>query len=122
MVSSIAPDHPEATCRRCGGGNVTWYAPSPFWNAVMRDEEPRTRPEPYNGIVCPTCFCLLAVERGLADGFRVSAAKQPAELSLTTHATTGGQMVGDVIQGDVVSGRAGPGRVWDADRDLWVSS
>ncbi len=101
MVSSIAPDHPEATCRRCGGPNVCWYAPSPLWNAVMRDEEPRTRPERFSGIVCPTCFCVLTAESGLeVDGFRVDAAKQPAGLSLTT----------------------ADGRVWDADRDLWVSS
>ena len=55
------PDfHPEKYCHRCGRLNVwSWSAPSPLWNAVMDDQ-------PY-GIVCPSCFALLAETSGAVE-------------------------------------------------------
>lgn len=59
-----APDpHPEDTCERCGRPNVeNWHAPSPLWNAVMR--EPETGVDRFN-VVCPGCFALLVQEKGI---------------------------------------------------------
>lgn len=54
---------PEATCQRCGRPNArAWHAPSPLWNAVMRDRE--TGDDRF-GIVCPPCFAEMAVEAGV---------------------------------------------------------
>lgn len=55
--------HPETTCERCKRPNVwSWSAPSPLWNAVMRD--PETGQDRY-GIVCPPCFAELAALKGI---------------------------------------------------------
>jgi len=44
----MSSDNAEV-CMKCGSENITWFAPSPLWNAVMRD--------PYlESIVCPVCF------------------------------------------------------------------
>lgn len=40
----------ESRCERCGGPNVTWFAPSEIWNAACPDSD----------IVCPVCFCKAA--------------------------------------------------------------
>ena len=62
----------ESICQRCGRFNPVWTAPSPLWNFVMRGGS-------INGIerycvVCPSCFVLLAEERGvLATGWRLTA-------------------------------------------------
>ena len=59
----LASGHPEAQCQRCDGPNVwSWFAPSPLWNAVMRD--PETGDDAY-GIVCPVCFAELAALKGI---------------------------------------------------------
>lgn len=55
--------HPEDTCERCGGRNLRWHAPSPLWNAVMRD--PATGLDEWS-IVCPRCFAALAEANGIA--------------------------------------------------------
>lgn len=59
--ASIPRSRPaEATCEKCQRPNVwSWHAPSPLWNAVMRDRE--TGADRY-GIVCPPCFEELARE------------------------------------------------------------
>lgn len=57
------PEHPEATCERCGRPNApTWHAPSPLWNAVLRD--PATGADAFS-VLCPPCFAELAEARGL---------------------------------------------------------
>lgn len=65
-------EHPEDYCNRCGGPNVSWVAPSPLWNAVMRGGC-INGPLEFNEIICPTCFFILADERGVASEFRVDA-------------------------------------------------
>lgn len=64
--------HPEAHCNRCGGPNASWTAPSPLWNAVMRGGC-INGPLEFGEIICPTCFFILADERGVASEFRVDA-------------------------------------------------
>lgn len=88
--------HPESRCHRCGGPNVQWVAPSPLWNTVIRggsidgDEE-------FDGIVCPTCFAVLAEQSGVARSWRLAAEVVTANLDLVTPS----------------------GRVWDSQRWLW---
>lgn len=59
-----APEEFEAACRRCGVPNITWTAPSPLWNHVMRAKGR----DLYDGIVCPGCFARLAEETGAVGG------------------------------------------------------
>ena len=87
--------HPESRCGRCGGPNRVWYAPSPLWNAVMRGGS--INGEEEFSVVCPTCFVVLAEERGIAQTWRLDAQEVHAELELTTPS----------------------GRTWDADADRW---
>lgn len=86
----------EEICRRCGGPNPQWCAPSPLWNAVMRGRS-IDGPSEFGEIICPTCFMVLAEERGVARGWRVEATTVNVELETVTPT----------------------GRVWDADRWLW---
>lgn len=89
-------EHPEAGCRRCGGLNVDWAAPSPLWNAVMRGGD-IDGPWEFGEVICPTCFAVLAVERGIViGGFRLTA---EAVVPLTTTTPSG--------------------RVWDPEAWLW---
>ncbi|WCB94471.1 hypothetical protein DSM104299_03208 [Baekduia alba] len=92
-------EHPETTCRRCGGPNVSWFAPSPLWNAVMRGGS-IDGPWEFDELICPTCFCILAEERGIASTWRVHAETINVELETVTPT----------------------GRVWDPETDLWVES
>jgi hypothetical protein len=55
---------PEDSCQRCGGANPVWTAPSPLWNAVIR-EGSINGVETYS-VVCPSCFAALAEEQGIA--------------------------------------------------------
>ena len=54
-------------------------------------------PWEYDETICPTCFCTLADERGVAMRFRVDAAECLVELETVTPS----------------------GRVWNAETDLW---
>lgn len=90
------PDHPERKCWRCLGPNVSWSAPSPLWNEVMRGGDINGA-EIHNGIVCPTCFAVLAQEAKIADLWRMSAERVHVELQTVTPT----------------------GRTWDADSWLW---
>lgn len=86
VESARAPaerQHPEATCHRCGGPNTAWAAPSPLWNAVMRGGTINGQDE-YDGIVCPTCFALLAEARGVAHLWKLSADRVDIELETVT--------------------------------------
>lgn len=93
----VALPHPERHCGRCRGPNVSWTAPSPLWNQVMRGGDINA-PELFGGIVCPTCFARTAEERGIAFGWRLNATDVRVELATTTPS----------------------GRVWDAHQWLWV--
>ena len=93
---SAAHRRPESVCRRCGGANPVWSAPSPLWNQVMRGGSINGDEEFY-GIVCPLCFIALAEQRGIADGWRLSATDVHVELETVTPS----------------------GRVWDDEAWLW---
>jgi hypothetical protein len=60
--------HPEATCQRCGGPNVVWFAPNYVWNEVMPDD---------GGVLCPTCFILAAYQAGVGSRWRVAPDDAP---------------------------------------------
>jgi hypothetical protein len=85
------PDHPlrrkvEDHCHRCGGPNLVWMAPSPLWNEVMRGGNINGA-EPWHGIVCPTCFAMVAEEKGYASLWRLSA--QRVHVALVTVTPSG---------------------------------
>jgi hypothetical protein len=89
--------HPETTCERCGGPNVlSWHAPSPLWNAVLRD--PVTREDRWS-IICPRCFAELAEESVVGS-------------SAGWHWAPCGEPLPEWDMGD--------GRIWDPERCLWV--
>lgn len=93
----MSSTHPEDHCHRCGGPNPSWSAPSPLWNEVMRHGDINRLPEPYDGIVCPTCFAVLAEDMGVATFWRLDAERVFRELKLVTPS----------------------GRVWNAERWMW---
>lgn len=96
-IRDIAWDeHPEHHCARCGGPNITWHAPSPLWNEVMRGGDINAA-ELYDGIVCPVCFAQLAEAQGIAGLWRVDAARVAVPLVTTTPS----------------------GRVWNAETWMW---
>lgn len=86
----------EGICRRCGVLNPDWYAPSPLWNAVMRGGSIDGAWE-YDELICPTCFCILANERGVAVRFRVDAPDVLVDLETVTPS----------------------GRIWNPRTQLW---
>jgi len=92
-MSERAANHPEA-CERCDRGNATWHAPSPLWNAVMRD--PTTGHDRYS-IVCPLCFADLAAEMGFDYSWHFGPHEDVSGLWADAD-----------------------GRVWDAAVCLWV--
>lgn len=55
-------------------------------------------PEDFGGIVCPTCFAVLAEERGVASIWRLDAMAVHVDLETTTPS----------------------GRTWDAGTDRWL--
>lgn len=73
----------ETHCHRCGGPNRPWSAPSPLWNEVMRGGS-INGDEIHDGIVCPTCFVVLAEEAGVASLWRLAAERITAELETVT--------------------------------------
>lgn len=78
-------DHPEHVCGRCGGPNIPWSAPSPLWNEVMRGGDINaTDTELHHGIVCPTCFAVLAEQAGIAQQWRLTAERIHGPLVTTT--------------------------------------
>lgn len=97
QVAALSVDHPERRCHRCGGPNVSWIAPSPLWNQVMRGGDINGDEGP-NGIVCPTCFAVVAQERGVAELWRLTAERVHVPLQTVTPS----------------------GRVWDEPTWMWV--
>lgn len=86
-------------CHRCKGENVTWCAPSPLWNRVMRGND--INGEPIHGdLVCVRCFIVLATEAGITGQWRISVSPEPDGLIYETPS----------------------GRIWDADSWLWTDS
>jgi hypothetical protein len=88
----------EDYCHKCGGPNISWSAPSPLWNEVMRGGDINGDWQ-YDEIICPTCFMVMCQEQGVADHFVVDAKNVKVKLQTTTPS----------------------GRIWDADKGLWVS-
>lgn len=87
----------DETCRRCGGENITWFAPSPLWNFVMRGND--INGEPLHGdLVCLRCFVVLAEEAGIKGRWRLTADPEPDGLVYETPS----------------------GRIWDPERWQWV--
>jgi hypothetical protein len=68
----------ELLCQLCDREYTVWFAPSNIWNAVMRGGV-RANPDEYP-FVCPTCFALLAEERGIqTTGWRLAPEESSAE-------------------------------------------
>jgi hypothetical protein len=93
------PTHPESYCHRCNGPNVSWAAPSPLWNQVMRGGD-INGPWLYDEIICPTCFAVLAEEAGAAANWRLVADVVDADLQTVTPS----------------------GRVWDEHEFRWIDA
>ena len=96
-VPAAAARHPEDYCHRCGGPNVTWSAPSPLWNQIMRGGSINGDWE-FDEIICPTCFCVLGEERGVATFFRVGSDEALVPLETVTPT----------------------GRIWSDEVGLWL--
>lgn len=88
--------HPEDYCHRCSGPNISWSAPSPLWNEVMRGGD-INGPWQYGEIICPTCFAILAEAAGVAQRWRVYAERVNVPLATVTPS----------------------GRVWNPETWLW---
>ena len=86
----------ESVCHRCHGPNIVWSAPSPLWNEVVRAGDINAR-GPYDEIICPTCFCVLAQEQDVAFGWRLIAEQVRVQLATITPS----------------------GRVWNEETWLW---
>lgn len=91
--------HPEDFCHRCLGPNVSWCAPSPLWNYVMRGDDINGS-EPFDGIVCLTCFAILAQDALAGDMWRLEPQRVTVPLKTTTPS----------------------GRVWNPSKWLWEPS
>lgn len=98
-VETRETSHIEDFCHRCGGPNITWAAPSPLWNEVMRGGSINGE-EDFNGIICPICFAVLAEKLGVAALWRLSAKRLLVELETVTPT----------------------GRMWDEQNWQWVAS
>lgn len=83
-------------CRKCGRDNPSWSAPSPLWNAVMRGGSVDGNPI-HDDLVCPSCFIGLAMDAGIASGWRLIATDVNVLLETVTPS----------------------GRVWDDAAFLW---
>lgn len=67
----IAPDHLEAICTDCGGVNVVWFAPSEWWNAVIRRPPDSGHPG-EDPMLCPRCFIVRSEALGYRNVWRVA--------------------------------------------------
>lgn len=82
-TTTVADPYPESMCHRCAGPNRPWSAPSPLWNEVMRGGSINGT-EIFHGIVCPTCFMILAEENGIADLWHLYPRRVHVELETVT--------------------------------------
>lgn len=87
---------PHERCRRCGGANVVWFAPSPLWNLVMREND-INGPIQFGDLVCIPCFIGLAAEKGVQGVWRIGVDPEPEGLVKITPS----------------------GRVWNEETHLW---
>lgn len=71
----------ELLCMICGKEHPVWYAPNDLWNRVIRRDGSDEHP-----FLCPTCFTVLAEERGAGEMFVVSLA--PIRHTETPHSLT----------------------------------
>lgn len=83
-LTGVHHEHPETYCHRCAGPNLPWAAPSPLWNEVMRGDINNTDLDQWDGIVCPTCFMVLAEEAGIAEIWRLYAERVHRPLQTVT--------------------------------------
>lgn len=51
-IANFPDMHPEDYCHRCGGRNVTWYAPQDIWQEAVKYQLQRG----ISGICCPSCL------------------------------------------------------------------
>lgn len=72
----IASDHPEAICDDCGGANVVWFAPSEWWNRVVRRPPDIGHPG-GDPMLCPRCFILRAEVMGICLVWQVAPETAP---------------------------------------------
>lgn len=87
------------TCHRCQGRNVSWRAPSPLWNLVMRGGSINGDPL-YDDLVCIGCFFELAENAGVAGLWSVTVSPEPEGLETVTPS----------------------GRTWNPDTWLWETT
>lgn len=73
----------ESVCEWCLGPNVVWIAPSPLWNAVVRDDGSINGGEEA-AFLCPRCFAVRAEERGIACDWRLTAQRVAVPLETVT--------------------------------------
>lgn len=76
-------DGAEDWCHRCGGDNISWSAPSPLWNRIMRGDNVGGK-EPWDGIICPTCFAVLTEQEGVGKMWLLFPQVVLAELKVVT--------------------------------------
>lgn len=60
----LIPAHPEEKCEKCGGPNVTWFAPNELWNLATNNER--------HVIWCPVCFVKAAEAAGVTAVWSVA--------------------------------------------------
>lgn len=60
------PDRHEGLCDRCGGVNVVWWADHDLWNATGRTDGADEWP-----FLCPSCFAVVAEQRGVVPAHTV---------------------------------------------------
>jgi hypothetical protein len=72
-----ATAHPEDFCEKCGGRNITWFAPSPLWNKYAVEY----------GILCPLCFVELA--RAELDAWKIAPEFYAEHSALPLHHNNG---------------------------------
>lgn len=102
------PEHRESWCGRCFGPNPIWATPSPLWNYVMRGGG--QYPEPFGGIICPTCFTQLTELAG-CGGYEIDGREGRNIIW---------RLVPDPDFIDIPLPSMQDGRVWDPDRFFWV--
>lgn len=83
-------------CRRCERENVSWAAPSPLWNLVMRGGSINGDWQ-HSELICIGCFVDLARLAGVAGHWRVTVSPEPEGMETVTPS----------------------GRVWDPETWLW---
>lgn len=87
QADKLRAELPERVCGRCHGPNRVWSAPSPLWNEVMRFGDINGSPddlESRHGVICPTCFVVLAEEAGVASRWRLYAMRVDVPLQTVT--------------------------------------